>query len=112
MIMEKMKIEGGGKITAMEIEDIRRSVRWNPHSGRYKKAIKQTYSWYTVRQKSKLIAFARVVSDDSVYAFIVDVNVRPEFQGKGIGKRLIIYIIKDLKQKGICGVELIFEPVR
>ncbi len=83
-------------------------MNWNPNLGRYKTAMKHTNSWYTIRQDKKLIAFARVVSDCSVDAFIVDLNVRPEFQDKGMGKRLMRYIIKELKQEGVRMIWLTF----
>ena len=101
-----MKIERDGKIATREIEDIRGSVGWDQNLGRYKKAMKQTHSWYTIRQMNKLIAFARVVSDGSIYSFIVDLNVRPEFQNKSIGKRLMRHIVRDLKKEGIRWVIL------
>lgn len=107
--MKEIEIKRNGKIAIAEIEEIRRSVGWNPDLGRYKKAMKNTYAHFTFRKKGKLMAFARIVSDGSIYAFIVDVNVRPEAQDKGLGKRFLREIIKELKKDGIQTVQLTFK---
>jgi N-acetylglutamate synthase-like GNAT family acetyltransferase len=113
--MTNLEIKRNANITVEEIEDIRSSVNWIPKShakflARYKRAMKHTYAHFTIRNKGKLIAFARVVSDGSAYAFIVDVNVRPEFQGKGIGRKLLKFIIKELKGDEIRVLQLTFKP--
>jgi ribosomal protein S18 acetylase RimI-like enzyme len=105
--VKEIEVKKNGKVIVKEIEDIRRSVGWDPNAGRYKKAMKNTYSHYTIRQKGRLIAFARVISDGSVYGLIVDVVVRPEFQNKGIGKRLMRFILKDLKRADIKSAQLL-----
>ena len=105
-----MKINRDDKITVRQVEDIRRSVGWDPNLGKYKAALKNNYATFSIRDKNRLIAFARVVSDGSIYALIVDLNVRPEFQNKGIGKKLMRYIVKSMKEDGIKWVNLIFDP--
>lgn len=42
-----------------------------------------------VYQDGKQIAFARVVTDYAVFAWLMDVFVLPEFRGQGIGKFLM-----------------------
>ena len=41
---------------------------------------------------------ARVISDDGYMALIVDVMVLPEYQGKGVGRRLMENITEWLDQ--------------
>ncbi len=42
---------------------------------------------------SQQIGFARVVTDYSVFAWLMDVFIASEFQNKGIGKKLIKHIM-------------------
>lgn len=48
----------------------------------------------------KLIGIARSL-DDSVYGFITDVIIKPEYRGKGIGSKVVKEICSDLKRKGV-----------
>ena len=48
----------------------------------------------------KLIGIARSL-DDSVYGFITDVIIKPEYRGKGIGSKVVKEICSDLKKKGV-----------
>lgn len=44
---------------------------------------------FGVYTQNKLIGFSRVITDYEVFAFLLDVFVVDEFQGKGIGKQLM-----------------------
>ncbi len=50
---------------------------------------------------NKQVAFARVISDTVVYAYLMDVLVDPNEQGKGYSKMLINHIMNDKDYKGI-----------
>lgn len=43
----------------------------------------------------KQIGFTRVVSDQSVFAYLMDVFILDEYQGKGYGKQLMHAIMND-----------------
>src|SRR5271157_1119924 len=60
-----------------------------------KMAIDNSWYWVSVFDKEKLIGVGRLVSDGALYAFVCDMIVLPEYQGKGIGKA----ILKMLKDK-------------
>lgn len=47
---------------------------------------------------NKVIGCGRIVGDDGIYFYIQDVIVLPEFQRKGIGKRIMEAIIDYLKK--------------
>jgi ribosomal protein S18 acetylase RimI-like enzyme len=40
-------------------------------------------------REGRQVGFARVVSDDEVFAYLADVYVLPEFRGKGLGVELV-----------------------
>jgi len=101
-------VKRNARVTPKEVEELRLSVGWDANHGRYSAALKNTYATFSIRSKGKLIAFARIVSDGSIYALIADLNVRPEFQNKGIGKKLMRYIIRSIKKDGIRWLNLLF----
>ena len=43
-----------------------------------------------------IIGFGRTVDDGRYYAWIVDLVVSPDYQGKGIGKKMLSHLVKDL----------------
>ena len=47
--------------------------------------------------KNKIIGYGRVIGDGAIYFYIQDVIVLPEYQGKGIGKRIMNVIMDYLK---------------
>ena len=48
---------------------------------------------FGVYVEGRQVAFARVVSDRAVFAYLMDVFVLPEFRGRGISKRLMRVIL-------------------
>jgi len=50
----------------------------------------------------QLIGFARATSDHAFNATIWDVVVHPDFQGKGLGKALMKYMLKKLRLKTLA----------
>lgn len=47
------------------------------------------------------IGFARVVSDESVFAYLMDVFILSDYQGKGYGTKLMAHILNDPKLKSV-----------
>lgn len=58
----------------------------------------------------KLIGMARVISDGISDAYIQDVIVDPAFRKKGVGRRLVLALVEELKKKGIDWIGLVAEP--
>ena len=44
-----------------------------------------------------LVGFGRTVDDGKYYAIIVDLVIHPDFQGKGIGKNILLYLKNSLE---------------
>ena len=102
--MDMIEIKRNETISFAEIEKL---TEWS--SIRIEKALKGTYAQFSIRKGEELIAFARVISDGSIYSFIVDLTVTPDYRRQGIGKQLIMHIIGELKKDGIKYTELTFE---
>jgi len=54
----------------------------------------------------RLVGFARCTGDGILEATVWDVAVNPVYQGLGLGKELMKYILKELKNIGISKVTL------
>ncbi len=52
-------------------------------------------------EESKQVGFARVVTDYSVFAWIMDVFIIEEFRNQGLGKKLMEFIFSQPKLKNI-----------
>ncbi len=81
--------------------ELRKSVNWNNWSREQtEKALGNSYYSVTVWDAEKAIGMGRVVGD-GMYFTIVDVVVRPEYQGQGIGAFIIQSIVSSL-EKNMC----------
>ncbi len=58
----------------------------------------------------KLIGMGRALSDLASDAYIQDVVVIKKFRGKGVGKKIIQMLIKELKKNGVDWIGLIAQP--
>ncbi len=57
----------------------------------------------------KIVAMARMIGDKGLNYYIKDVVVRPEYQGRGIGRMLIDELMKYINDNGVNGTEIFVE---
>ncbi len=72
-------------------------------------AMEHTLFRVSVFDGEKIIAMARMIGDMGLNYYIKDVVVRPEYQGKGIGKMLIHELLKFVNDNGISGTGIFVE---
>ncbi|MCK4358029.1 MAG: GNAT family N-acetyltransferase [Candidatus Cloacimonetes bacterium] len=106
----EFKVILNDNITGRKIEDLRVVIGWDRMGGKYEQIIKKAYTRYSVRDGTKLIGYLSVISDGIADAFLVDLMVNPEYQGKEIGKQMVTRAILDLKEEGIKCIQVIFNP--
>jgi ribosomal protein S18 acetylase RimI-like enzyme len=58
----------------------------------------------------KLVGFARCTGDGVIDATIWDVAVHPLYQGAGLGKQLMHYVLDLLRQQQVQRVSLFADP--
>jgi GNAT superfamily N-acetyltransferase len=105
----KLEILKNANLEPHHIEFLRTSVGWNSIHGKYQTALAQSFAHYSILEQQELIAFARVISDGSIYALIVDMMVHPAFQTRGLGKKVLEFVLEDLKVAGIRNINVIFD---
>jgi len=83
-------------VTADELICVFKSVDWRKNPGNIVESFKNSY-YITAYDANKLIGFARAISDYCYYTNIFDVIVRPEYQKRGIGKRMMQLLREKFK---------------
>jgi ribosomal protein S18 acetylase RimI-like enzyme len=65
-------------------------------------------SWYSVSayDGDLLVGFGRMVSDGLLHAVIFDVIVKPEYQGRGVGRFLMNDLVEKCKAHKIRDIQL------
>lgn len=91
--------------------NLREGVGWNNFTEpQAREALKNSKYDIVVFTEEKAIGMGRLIGD-GIYYTIVDVVVVPEFQGKGIGTKIINeimnYITKNIPKGGRVSVQLI-----
>lgn len=102
-------------IDLYELEELCDAVGWARRPMRkVKKAIQHSFlvvsMWEVRGTQRRLIGFARATSDHAFNATVWDVVVHPSFQGKGLGKALMKYMIKKLRAEDISNITLFADP--
>jgi ribosomal protein S18 acetylase RimI-like enzyme len=73
----------------------------------HKRAFEASHTTVFVYCCGRLIGFGRALSDDAYQAAVYDVAVEPEFQGRGIGSKIMRSILARIPQ---CNVVLYAVP--
>lgn len=85
-------------ITSEEYMELRRKVGWCEFVLEEAQAgIDNAYMVICVRDEDKAVGVARLLWDGGYIAFLADVIVDPEYQGQGIGRKLVEASIQKLK---------------
>ena len=95
----------------IELEQLLQAVGWGRRPlRRVKRALDNSLLkvglWQHDPKFPRLIGFARCTGDGVIDATIWDVAITPVFQGSGLGKQLMSYLMKRLKSEGIRRVTL------
>lgn len=88
-------------ISTNEFLEVVESVGWKTYSEeQINKALKNTMYMVKATVDGKLAGIGRVVGDFTIVCMLSDICVKPEFQGKGIGLK-IVNELKRLIEDGV-----------
>ena len=97
--MDKIILEEN--ITPEEFLDIIESVGFKTYNkNQVEKALKNTMYMVKAIVDNKVVGIGRVVGDYSIVCCLSDICVRPEYQGKGIGLK-IVNKLKNMIEDGV-----------
>jgi len=99
------------ELDLIELDQLLQTVGWSRRPiRRVKRALEFSILvvglWRHDGKFPRLVGFARCTGDGILEATIWDVAINPVYQGLGLGKELMKYLLKELKQIGILKVTL------
>ncbi len=99
----------------VELEQLLAAVGWTRRPvRRVKRALEYSLLkvglWRHDEKFPRLVGFARCTGDGVIEATVWDVAVHPVYQGSGLGRQLMAYILESLKKSGIERVTLFADP--
>lgn len=106
-----MKIERNSELTVIELNELLETMGWgvNPIE-KLENSLKLSWGWITARDQSgKLIGFVQVLSDGIKHAYILRLLVYKDYQGKGIGTKIVEELMELLKENKLNPI-LITKP--
>ena len=98
-----------------DIVDLYKAGGWwkeTYNSSEINKLIKGSFVFVVVinNKLNKAIGMGRILSDGISDAYFQDLIILPEYRGKGLGKKLVKFLLKFCLSKGIQWIGLISEP--
>lgn len=96
-------------VSAKSLSDLRESVGWNRMENEYENPMMTSYYHIAVYVEDKLVGYIDCVSNGVTDAYIQDLMVHPDYQGKGVGTDLMNKMIMYLKEKRIYMISVVFE---
>ena len=99
----------------IELEQLLQSVGWSRRPmRRVQKALDNSLLkvglWQHDSRFPRLVGFARCTGDGVLHATVWDVAIHPVYQGFGLGKELMAYVLQSLKEMDIQRVVLFADP--
>ena len=103
------------EIDLFELEQLCDAVGWSRRPvRRVRKALQHSLLvvglWRHDARIPRLVGFARCTGDGVIEATVWDVAVHPLYQGVGLGRALMEYILAELRQRGVARVSLYADP--
>jgi len=85
--------------TADEMNMLQESVGWGRRDEKIiEEALDNTLYSLCVYDEDKLIGYGRIIGDKTIFLYIHDVMVIPEYQGRGIGKGIMEALLKQVDE--------------
>jgi len=107
--MENFEYKINSPILSSAIADIRQCVGWNRMIQCYENPLMTSYLHIACYDTKNLIGYIDVVSNCVTDAYIQDLMVKPEYQGTGIGTKLMNMVIEKLKDDHVYMISVVFE---
>ncbi len=96
-------------VSVKALADLRESVGWNRMENEHRNPLLTSYYHIAAYEKEALIGYIDCVSNGVTDAYIQDLMVHPDYQGRGIGTDLMKKMIDYLRQKRIYMISVVFD---
>ena len=85
--------------TATEFNTLTESVGWGTRENNIvEEALKNTLYSLCVYNENKLIGYGRIIGDKTIFLYIQDIMVIPEYQGKKIGTGIMNKLLEQIDE--------------
>lgn len=85
--------------TPEEFNNLTEAVDWGTRENKIiKEALKHTLYSLCVYDENKLIGYGRIIGDKTIFLYIQDIMVIPEYQGKKIGTGIMNKLIEKINE--------------
>lgn len=89
-------------ISNNEVPELREHVGWSRRDEDYPALFERCNFWAGVRgENNKLIAFGYVCGMGLEHGYMEDIIVHPQYQGQGIGVKLVKELLRESKRYGL-----------
>ena len=96
-------------VSVKALSNLREAVGWNRMEREYENPLMTSYYHIAVYEEDELIGYVDCVSNGVTDAYIQDLMVHPDYQGKGLGTELMNQMIAYLKENRIYIISVVFE---
>ena len=76
------------------------TAAWGSAKPGYDRVLARSFTWVTASSDDELVGFVNVAWDGDAHFFLLDTTVHPEWQGKGVGRRLVEEAISACRGRG------------
>ena len=103
------QISYSNQMTGEEYNELRSVVGFSQLSeGQAERGLKHTTFLMVARDEGKIVGMGRVLFDFGYTAYIGDVFVHPEYQGRGIGTQIVKGLMKKTMDAAFEGERIMF----
>ena len=97
------------KVPAALLSSLRESVGWNKMEKELSNPNMTSFCHISAFEENELVGYIDSISNGVTDAYIQDLMVKPEYQGKGIGSKLMNMMIDYLKENHIYMISVVFD---
>ena len=88
------------------LNELTEAVGWGRRADdKWQEILTRSKYVYSLWSEEKLVGFGRVLEDGTM-AMFYDIAVHPEYQGKGLGMRIMRYLLEQVRGKGYASIGL------
>ena len=96
-------------MTGKEYNELRLSVDWKPLTpGQAERGLAYTAFVVAARDGERIVGMGRMLFDYGYTAYLGDIIIRPEYQGKGIGTEIVTRLKDMVMEAAEPGDEIMF----
>lgn len=104
------KVEINVQVTPEEVPELRAHVGWSRRDKDYPTLFERCNFWAGVKnENNKLIAFGYICGMGLEHGYMEDIIVHPDYQGSGIGLKLVKALLEEAERFGLEIITVSFE---